>query len=352
MATTSAPVTAEIPAPRPLARRRARPGDAVFHAAVLGALLIALAALAWLLVSVVTKGASALTWDFLTSRTSSRASRAGFLNALKGSVVLMMITIAVAVPLGFAAATYLEKFAPLSRDELRVISRRRRRALADRRAAGTIGGIRLLVARLGVAFSALWARIGPPLTTFVEINLSNLAAVPSIIYGLLGLALFVQIMGISKSLLAGGLTLAVLVLPIIIIASREAIRAVPRSIEQGAMALGATRWQAVRRQVLPAALPGMLTGTILAMSRAIGETAPLVVVGGVAFGTALPSLNPLNAADEPLYAMPLQIYTWVDQPQQGVWGPKAAAGIIVLLVTLVVLNLVAIWLRNRFTRRW
>lgn len=349
---TTAPAPADVPAARPLARKRARPGDQIFHAAVFGALLIALAALVWLVISVVTKGASALNWDFLSSQTSSRAARAGFLNALKGSVVLMIITIGVAVPLGFAAATYLEKFAPLSREELRVLTRRRRRALELRRAAGTLGGPRLLASRAGVALSAVWARIGPPLNTFVEINLSNLAAVPSIIYGLLGLALFVQILGISKSLLAGGLTLAVLVLPIIIIASREAIRAVPRSIEQGAMALGATRWQAVRSHVLPAALPGMLTGTILAMSRAIGETAPLVVVGGVAFGTAVPSINPLNAADEPLFAMPLQIYTWVDQPQQDTWGPLAAAGIIVLLVTLVVMNLVAIWLRNRFTRRW
>jgi len=351
MATTAHP-SHDVPATRPLAKKRARPGDQVFHAAVLGALLIALGALAWLTISVLRDGAAAVTWDFLTSPTSSRASRAGFLNALKGSIVLMMITLAVSVPLGFAAATYLEKFAPLSGDELRVIANRRRRSHEARLAAGDLGGLRTLLSGLAVGMAHVWARIGPTLNRVVEVNLSNLAAVPSIIYGLLGLALFVQIMGISKSLLAGGLTLAILVLPIIIIASREAIRAVPRSIEQGAMALGATRWQAIRSQVLPAALPGMLTGTILAMSRAIGETAPLVVVGGVAFGTSVPSINPLHAGDEALFAMPLQIYTWIDQPQQGVWGPKAAAGIIVLLATLIVMNLVAIWLRNRFTRRW
>lgn len=349
---TTAPIPAETPVARPLAKKRGRPGDMVFHAAVLGALLIALGALAWLASAVLREGLSSVTWDFLSSATSSRAARAGFLNALKGSVVLMIITIVVAVPLGFAAATYLEKFAPLSGDELRVIAHRRQRSYDAHVAAGRLTGIRKALAGLGVRLAYIWARVGPPINRIVEINLSNLAAVPSIIYGLLGLALFVQIMGISKSLLAGGLTLAILVLPIIIIASREAIRAVPRSIEQGAMALGATRWQAIRSQVLPAALPGMLTGTILAMSRAIGETAPLVVVGGVAFGTSVPSINPLNAGDEPLFAMPLQIYTWVDQPQQDVWGPLAAAGIIVLLVTLVVMNLVAIWLRNRFTRRW
>jgi phosphate transport system permease protein len=339
---TTAPTPADIPATRPLAKKRGRPSDMVFHGAVLTALLIALGALAWLAIAVVREGASSLSWDFLTSQTSSRASRAGFLNALKGSVVLMIITMATAVPLGFAAATYLEKFAPLSADELRVLAHRRRRSMQAHVAAGRLTGVRKLLTAAGVRLAYIWARIGPPINRIVEINLSNLAAVPSIIYGLLGLALFVQIMGISKSLLAGGLTLAVLVLPIIIIASREAIRAVPRSIEQGAMALGATRWQAVRSQVLPAAFPGMLTG----------KTAPLVVVGGVAFGTSVPSINPFNAGDEPLFAMPLQIYTWVDQPQQDTWGPLAAAGIIVLLVTLVVMNLVAIWLRNRFTRRW
>jgi phosphate transport system permease protein len=185
----------------------------------------------------------------------------------------------------------------------------------------------------------------------IDVNISNLAAVPSIIYGLLGLAVFIAIFGLQKNTLAGGLTLALLVLPIIIIASREAIKAVPVSIEQGAMALGATRWQAVSRQVFPAALPGMLTGTILALSRAIGESAPLIVVGGVVFATQVPSLNPLEANDTPLLAMPLQIFFWAGQPQES-FQELAAAGIIVLLGTLIVMNLVAIFLRNKFSRRW
>ena len=212
-------------------------------------------------------------------------------------------------------------------------------------------GSQVLRARAGIRASAVWARIGPPLTRVVEVNISNLAAVPSIIYGLLGLAMFVTFIGFNKSLLAGGLTLAVLVLPIVIIASREAIRAVPVSIEQGAMALGATRWQAVSRQTVPAALPGMLTGTILAMSRAIGESAPLIVVGGVAFGTQLPSINPIDANDTPLFAMPLQIFDWADRPQEA-FLELAAAGIIVLLGVLIIMNAVAIVLRNKFSRRW
>jgi len=175
--------------------------------------------------------------------------------------------------------------------------------------------------------------------------------VPSIIYGLLGLAVFVTFAGLQKSLLAGGLTLALLVLPIIIIASREAVRAVPVSIEQGAMALGATRWQAVSRQMVPAALPGMLTGTILALSRAIGEAAPLIVVGGIVFGTQVPSVNSADANDTPLFAMPLQIFFWAQDPRAS-FQELAAGGIIVLLAILVLMNSVAIFLRNKFSRRW
>lgn len=352
MSTATPDTPVARPAPARLARTRFRLGDQLFHWGLLAALGLAIGALIWLTVTVLTEGVSALSLEFLTSKASSSAAKAGFKGALYGSLVLMIITVSVAVPLGFAAATYLEKFAPLSRDELRVIAHRREKTLALRRSRGELSGLRLVLASIAVRISKAWAVIGPPLNRIVEVNISNLAAVPSIIYGLLGLALFVSIMGISKSLLAGGLTLAILVLPIIIISSREAIRAVPTSIEQGAMALGASRWQAVSRQVLPAALPGMLTGTILATSRAIGETAPLVVVGGAAFSTKVPSLNPLEANDQPLLAMPLQIYDWVDRPQQALWGPKAAAGIIVLLGTLIVMNMFAIWLRNRFTRRW
>jgi phosphate transport system permease protein len=336
---------------RPLAKKRGRPGDAIFHGLLLTALFIALGALAWLFASVLQAGLPQLSWDFLTSRPSASAERAGFVSAIRGTIVLMLFTIATAVPFGFASALYLEKFATRTRADLEALQRRRERRLRDGLATGSLSGSRLALLRLRLAWGRVWVRIGPPVNTALDVNISNLAAVPSIIYGLLGLALFVAIMGFSKSLLAGGLTLGILVLPIIIIASREAIRAVPVSIEQGAMALGATRWQAVARTVFPAALPGMLTGSILALSRAIGETAPLIVVGGVTYATREPSLNPLQADEQPLFAMPLQIYSWVDRPQQA-FVDLAAAGIIVLIVALVVMNLLAIWLRNRYTRRW
>ncbi|HWH14195.1 MAG TPA: PstA family ABC transporter permease [Miltoncostaeaceae bacterium] len=350
MTTGSAELPVAATAHRPLAKKRGRPGDAVFHGLLLTALGIALAALAWLFISILSNGLGNLSWDFITSRPSSNPARAGFISALKGTLVLMFYTVLVAIPVGFAAALYLEKFASRTRDDLEAKLRRRERRIAERRAAGA-GGPGMAFAQVRLAWSRVWVRVGPPVNHVLDVNISNLAAVPSIIYGLLGLALFVAIMGFSKSLLAGGLTLGVLVLPIIIISAREAVRAVPVSIEQGAMALGATRLQAVMRQVFPAALPGMLTGSILALSRAIGETAPLIVVGGVTYATREPSLNPLEADAQPLFAMPLQIYSWADRPQQA-FLDLAATGIIVLIASLIVMNLLAIWLRNRYTRRW
>jgi phosphate transport system permease protein len=334
----------------PLRKKRLRPVDALFHAGVLGAVVLALGILAWLLGSILVAGLAGVDWDFLTSPTSTSPERAGFYSAIRGSLILMVITIFVAVPVGFAGALYLEKFAPLSREQLQAAADLRRRRVRDLEGRG-VGGAHLARARLSAWLAKAWTRIGPPITRTVEVNIANLAAVPSIIYGLLGLAVFVSIMGLSKSLLAGGLTLALLVLPIIIIASREAIRAVPVSIEEGAMALGATRWQAVSRQVFPAALPGMLTGTILAMSRAVGESAPLIVVGGVVFGTQLPSINPLEANDTPLFAMPLQIFFWAGDPRAE-FQDLAASGIIVLLGFLIVMNAFAIFLRNRYSQRW
>lgn len=336
--------------PRPLRRKRLRPADALFFGGVLAALLIALGFLAWLMVSILLKGLPALDWDFLTQKTSSNPERAGFNSSIRVTFVLMLITFAIAIPIGFAAALYLEKFAAISRTQLLSVARARERRLTDLRARGAPVP-RIALARTGVVLSRFWARVGPSVNRVIDVNISNLAAVPSIIYGLLGLAAFVAIVGLQKNTLAGALTLALLVLPIIIIASREAIKAVPVSIEQGAMALGATRWQAVSRQVFPAALPGMLTGTILSMSRAIGEAAPLIVVGGVVFATQAPSLNPLEANDTPLLAMPLQIFFWAGEPQEA-FQELAAAGIIVLLGTLIAMNLVAIFLRNKFSRRW
>lgn len=351
MATETPPITAPGAAiPRPLAKKKIRPADALFFGAILTAVLISLGALAWLLVSILVQGLPALDWDFLTEKTSSNPEIAGFNSSIRVTFVLMLITFAIAIPIGFAAALYLEKFAAISRPQLLSAANARRRRERDLRAQGATGS-RLALARASTGLARFWARVGPPINRTIDVNISNLAAVPSIIYGLLGLAIFVAIVGLQKNTLAGALTLALLVLPIIIIASREAIKAVPVSIEQGAMALGATRWQAVSRQVFPAALPGMLTGTILAMSRAIGEAAPLIVVGGVVFATQTPSINPLVADDTPLLAMPLQIFFWAGEPQEA-FRELAAAGIIVLLATLVVMNLVAIFLRNKFSRRW
>jgi phosphate transport system permease protein len=334
--------------PRPLARRRRRPADIAFHAGVLSAVVVALGVLAWLAISILVAGLPALDLHFLTQKTSASPAHAGFNSALRGSFVLMLITMAVAIPVGFAAAVYLEKLAGHEATRLPVL-RRRLAALTAAGGEGRSAGRALAAAWIRARLA--WGRVSPGVARVIEVNISNLAAVPSIIYGLLGLAVVVTFAGIQKSLLAGGLTLAILVLPIIIIASREALRAVPVSIEQGAMALGATRLQAVVRQVVPAAFPGMLTGTILALSRAIGESAPLIVVGGIVFGTAVPSINPLQAGETPLFAMPLQIFFWAQDPRAE-FHELAAAGIIVLLGMLVVMNALAIWLRNRFTRRW
>jgi phosphate transport system permease protein len=340
----------DLAAPRPLRKKRLRPADAIFHGAVLGSVLIALGVLAWLLTSILIAGLPAIDWGFITDPVSTNADRAGFNSAIRGSVVLMLITFVVAIPVGFAAAIYLEKFAALDRAQLTSTAQIRQRRLRELQTAGARGPA-VALHRFSVALSFFWARIGPPINRAIEVNISNLAAVPSIIYGLLGLAVFVTFAGLQKALLAGGLTLALLVLPIIIIASREAVRAVPVSIEQGAMALGATRWQAVSRQIVPAAFPGMLTGTILALSRAIGEAAPLIVVGGIVFGTQVPSINPADANDTPLFAMPLQIFFWAQDPRAS-FQELAAGGIIVLLAILVLMNAVAIFLRNKFSRRW
>jgi phosphate transport system permease protein len=179
----------------------------------------------------------------------------------------------------------------------------------------------------------------------LELNIQNLAGVPSIVYGILGLAFLVRGVGLGRVLLAGALILTLLVLPTVIVAAREAIRAVPDSIRQGAFALGATKWQVVSKQVLPASIPGIATGTILALSRAIGETAPLLLVGAVAFV----SFNPTLLGS--FTALPIQIFQWIERPQQE-FKDLAAAAIIVLLVMLLGLNAVAIWLRNRYQQRW
>lgn len=259
-----------------------------------------------LIASVLVDGADRLSWQFLTNFPSRKPEIAGIKSALIGSLWLLAITAIIAFPIGVGAGIFLEEFAP----------------------------------------DNWYSRL-------VEINISNLAAVPSIIYGLLGLQVFVRIMApitAGRSLLAGALTLALLILPIIIVATREALRSVPGSLRQGGFALGATRWQVVRDLVLPQALPGILTGTILALSRAIGETAPLITIGALTFIAFLPPLNnPIEALQTPFTALPIQIYNWVSRPQAE-FHTNAAAGILVLLVVLLLMNATAVLLRNRFQK--
>ena len=272
---------------------------AVFATLGVLSLGIALGTLATLLIDVWRDGRLWLDWQFLTSFDSRFARQAGIKAALYGTVWMMVFTIAISLPLGVASAIYLEEYA---RDN--------------------------------------W------LTRFIQINIANLAAVPSIIYGLLGLQVFVRWFALGRSVLAGALTMALLVLPIIIVASREAIRAVPRSIPDASLALGATRWQTIRHHVLPYALPGILTGSILAASRAIGETAPLITIGALTLVLFTPN-GPLDT----FTVLPIQIFNWVSRPQAE-FHQVAAAGIMVLLVVLLTMNSLAIVLRQRLQQRF
>jgi len=279
-------------------RRRRRAAAVALQALALGAVVVGLGVLVVLLFDVLRDGAGTLTWTFLDSFPSRRWQQAGFKAAIFGSVYLLVLVAVISFPLGVGAAVYLEEYA--------------------RRSA---------------------------MTRFVEINIANLAAVPSIVYGLLGLGVFVRTLGLGRSLLAGALTMSLLILPVIITAAREAIRAVPASIREGAYALGASRWQVVRHHVLPMALPGILTGTILALSRAIGETAPLIAIGALTYVAFVP-----ESVFDPFTAMPIQIYNWVSRPQQG-FHAIAASGILVLLVVMLGFNALAIVLRARMQRR-
>ncbi len=295
MSETALPALGPLSAGRDIARRRRL--DMLFQVLALIVLCVALAALAALIVDVWTDGAGRLSWRFLTSFPSRRAEQAGIWHALTGSVFVIAVTAVLAVPVGIGAAIYLEEY-----------------------------GTRSAIARL------------------IEINITNLAAVPSIIYGLLGLELFVRMLGFGRSVLAGGATLALLVLPVVILSTREALRAVPKSLREGSYALGATKWQTIWFQVLPVAFPGVLTGLILALSRAIGETAPLITIGAVTFVTFAP-----DSIWSTFTVLPIQIFNWVSRPQVA-FQENAAAGIIILLALLLTMNATAIWLRNRFQR--
>jgi phosphate transport system permease protein len=281
-----------------------RTKDIAFRLAMLVCLGLAIGLLGVLLVDVALDGAGSLTWDFITSFTSISADQAGIQAALWGTIWLMGVCAAFIIPVGVATAIYLEEYA----DETK-----------------------------------WWNRL-------VEVNIQNLAAVPSIVYGILGLAFLVRgPLSLGPVILAGGLTLGLLVLPVVIIAAREAIRAVPPSIREGSMALGATQWQTIWRQVLPAAVPGIATGVILALARAIGETAPLIVVGAA----TVVAFNPTGVNDF-FTAMPIQIFDWISRPQTDTndYRPLAAAAILLLMILLLVMNSVAIWLRNRYEQKW
>jgi phosphate transport system permease protein len=275
--------------------------DRLFAVLVFIAAMIGLVVLAVLLVDIARDGIPRLSWDFITSFSSVIPENSGIYPALLSSLWLLALTAIVSVPLGIGAAVYLEEYAS---DNL--------------------------------------------LTRLIEVNIANLAGVPSIIYGLLGLGIFVNLLGPitgGQTIVSGALTLSLLILPVIIIATREALRTIPGAVREGGYALGATRWEVIRSHLLPMALPGALTGTILALSRAIGETAPLIVVGAATFITFAPE-GPLSGYS----ALPIQIFYWVSQPQPG-FQAAAAAGIVVLMAVLLLTNAVAIWLRNKYQRR-
>jgi len=252
-----------------------------------------------LLVDVGRDGLRWVSWDFLTRYPSRIPERAGIRSAILGSLWMMTLTAAISFPLGVGAAIYLEEYAPRS-----------------------------------------W------ITRLLQTNISNLAGVPSIVYGILGLAIFVRSFGLGRSVLAGAATLALLVLPVVIIAAQEALKAVPRSLREASYGVGATKWQTIRYQVLPVALPGILTGTILSLSRAIGETAPLIMIGALTFIAFSPT-SPMD----PFTVLPIQIFNWAAKPQAE-FHELAAAAIIVLLVVLLVMNAGAIVLRNKFQKRF
>ena len=238
-------------------------------------------------------------WEFITSLPSRKAEKAGIFTALMGSIWVLLLTTMISFPVGVAAGVYLEEYSKRNR-----------------------------------------------LSALLEINISNLAGVPSIIYGLLGLEVFVRIMNLGASVLAGSLTLSLLILPIIIVATRESIKAVPNSIRDASYALGASKWQTIWNQVLPASGGGILTGVILALSRAVGETAPLIVVGALAYVPFAPS-NPLDEFS----VLPIQIFNWISRPQHG-FIENAAAAIIILLLITFSMNAIAVYFRNKWQKKW
>ncbi|MDP6666472.1 MAG: phosphate ABC transporter permease PstA [Dehalococcoidia bacterium] len=273
--------------------------DRAFVGGFVMAVVIGIAGLAALLLDVLSDGLPFLNWHFLTSYASRKPLESGILAPLAGTVWIVGMTALLTIPIGVGTAIYLEEFASKNR------------------------------------FNRL-----------IELNIANLAGVPSVIYGLLGLAVFVQFLfNGSRNVTAGALTMTLLVLPIVVIASQEAIKAVPASYRDAAFAMGANRWQVVKAVVLPQALPGMMSGIILALSRAIGESAPILIISSLVWVTFVPA-----SPDSKFTVLPLQIFTWISQPQHEFRG-IAAAGIIVLLAALLSMNGIAIWIRNKYQVR-
>jgi phosphate transport system permease protein len=285
--------------------------DRVFVIIGLTVMMACLVLLAMLFLQLVRDGWPRFSWDFLTSFPSRRAEQAGILSAWVGTSLMMLVTAFCAVPVGVAAAIYLEEYAPKN-----------------------------------------W------FTAIIEINVTNLAGVPSIVYGLLALGLFVYQFDLGQSIAAAGLTLALLILPVVIVSTREAIRAVPKAIREAAYGLGATRWEVTKDHVLPYSTGGVLTGMILGLSRAIGETAPIITIGALSFIAFLPA-PPISAEppfvsfqwlSDPFTAMPIQMFNWVSRPDVAFQSNAAAAGAILLGMTLL-MNGVAIWIRYRFRKK-
>ena len=283
---------------RPAQARRRRAGR-IFQVACLASIGFSVAVLAVLLVDVARDGLRWVSWDFLTHYPSRIPERAGIKSAVLGSLWMKALTAGISFPLGVGAAIFLEEYSPRN-----------------------------------------W------MTRLLQTNIANLAGVPSIVYGILGLAIFVRFFGFGRSVLAGAATLALLVLPVVIIAAQEALKAVPNSLREASYGVGATKWQTIRHQVLPVALPGILTGTILSLSRAIGETAPLIMIGALTFIAFSPT-SPMD----PFTVLPIQIFNWTARPQAE-FHELAAGAIVVLLFVLLVMNAGAIVLRNKFQKRF
>ena len=272
--------------------------DQIFKGWGSGCTLFALILLAFFIGDILIDGIMRIDWAFIIDLPSRKPEKAGIYTALMGSIWILFLTTIIAFPIGVAAGVYLEEYSKKNR-----------------------------------------------LSAILEINISNLAGVPSIIYGLLGLEVFVRIMGLGASVLAGSLTLSLLILPIIIVATREAIKAVPKSIKDASYALGASKWQTIWNQVLPASSGGILTGVILALSRAVGETAPLIVVGALAYVPFAPE-SPMDDFS----VLPIQIFNWISRPQHG-FIENAAAAIIILLLITFIMNGIAVYFRNKWQKK-